>query len=85
MNAGLPPPPEPDLPDHPEPLPPARGHGLLAERLLSMNSLVSLAMLSWSVAVLRRPALLHNTVCGLQRHVPWLVGASKSDSSSGER
>ena len=85
MNTGLPTPPEPDLPDHPEPLPPARGRGFLAERLLSMNTLVSLTMLGWSVAVLRRPALLHNTVRGLQRHAPWLVGASESDPPSGER
>lgn len=85
MNAGLPIPPEPGLPDHPEPLPPARGRGFLAERLLSINSLVSLAMLGWSVAVLRRPSLLHNTLRGVRRHASWLVGASEPDPPSGER
>ncbi|HVA88528.1 MAG TPA: hypothetical protein VNL71_01675 [Chloroflexota bacterium] len=70
----MPTPPDPGLPDHPEPLPPARGRGFLAERLLSINSLVSLAMLGWSVAVLRRPGLLWNALRAIRRLAPWLVG-----------
>src|SRR5260370_7035978 len=58
----------------PMPLPAARGRGFLAERLLSINSLVSLLLLGWSAAVLRRPELAWGAVRWLRRHFPWLVG-----------
>jgi hypothetical protein len=67
---------EEELADRPVPLSPARGHGLVAERLISINGLISLAMLAWSVAVLRRPALLHNLIAGFWRRFPWIVGSS---------
>ncbi|MGH2411479.1 MAG: hypothetical protein ACRDGS_14105 [Chloroflexota bacterium] len=79
----MPTPPDPDLPDHPEPLPPARGRGFLAERLLSINSLVSLAMLSWSVAALRRPGLLPSVLRTVRRLAPWLVGDKPTRTSRG--
>ncbi|HXT37592.1 MAG TPA: hypothetical protein VN837_18610 [Chloroflexota bacterium] len=79
----MPPPPDPGLPDHPEPLPPARGRGFLAERLLSINSLVSLAMLSCSVAVLRRPGLLPSVLRTVRRLAPWLVGDKPPRASKG--
>ena len=82
MNTGLPVPPDPGLPDHPEPLPPARGRGFLAERLLSINSLVSLAMLGWSVAVLRRPALLHTALRAAQRVAPRVLGVEEQAAPS---
>lgn len=83
MRSSVPLPPDPGLPDHPEPLPPARGRGFLAERLLSINSLVSLAMLSWSVAVLRRPGLLPSVLRIVRRLAPWLVGDKPPRASKG--
>ena len=74
MEPTLPIPPDPGVPDEPMPLPAARGRGFLAERLLSINSLVSLLLLSWSAAVLRRPELAWGAVRWLRRHFPWLVG-----------
>lgn len=83
MRSSLPQPPDPEVADHPEPLPPARGRGFLAERLLSINSLVSLTMLTWSVAVWRRPALLRRALQAAHRYVPWLVGGKDSRTSRG--
>jgi hypothetical protein len=84
MNTGLPPPPEPGLPDHPEPLPPARGRGFLAERLLSINSVVSVIMLGWSVAVLRRPSLLRAVLRAARRSMPWLLAVREPRESRGD-
>lgn len=71
--------PPPLEPDHPEPLPPARGRGFLLERLLSFNGLVSLLMLSWSALVLRRPALARNTWRAVRRRFPKFVGEATAD------
>lgn len=68
--------PDPGVPDSPEPLPPARGSGIYAERLLSINGLVSLIMLSWSMLILRRPGLARHVVASLGRRFPWLVDGS---------
>ncbi|MGH2391147.1 MAG: hypothetical protein ACRDIE_23370 [Chloroflexota bacterium] len=84
MNTDLPTPPDPGLADHPEPLPPARGRGFLAERLLSVNSLVSVIMLSWSVAVLRRPSLLRAALNAARRYAPWLLGAREPRGPRGK-
>jgi hypothetical protein len=65
---------DPELPDEPEPLPPARGHGIVAERLISINGLISLLLLSWGALALRRPDLTRRVLLGLWRRVPWLVG-----------
>jgi hypothetical protein len=70
----LPPPSDPLVPDRPEPLKPAAGHGIVTERLVSMNGLISLLMLLWGAAVLRNPALLRAVLSGLCRRFPWLVG-----------
>ena len=48
---------------------------LTAERLFSLNGLVSLVMLSWSALVLIKPALLRNLIRGCWRRWSWLVGA----------
>lgn len=48
---------------------------IAAERLFSTNGLVSLIMLSWSVLVLIRPALLRNVIRECWRRWPWLAGA----------
>jgi len=58
-----------------KPAPGRHGHqGIVAERLFSLNGLISLIILTWSAAVLRRPALLWGVLQGLGRHLPWLVG-----------
>jgi hypothetical protein len=70
----VPPPPDPGLPDEPVPLPPARGHGIVAERLISLNGLISLLLLCWGALALRRPDLVRRAGLGLWRWLPWLVG-----------
>jgi hypothetical protein len=77
----LPPPPEPLVADHPEPLIPAAGHGIVAERLVSMNGLISLVMLIWSAVVLRNPALFRARVARFGQQFPWLVGTRRQSSS----
>jgi hypothetical protein len=76
-EAILPPPPDPLLPDRPEPLKPAAGHGIVAERLVSVNGLISLLMLMWSATVLRKPAILRGTLSSLHRRFPWLVSTKR--------
>jgi hypothetical protein len=68
-----------DLPDQPVPLNGARGHGIVAERLVSVNGLISLIMLSWSLVVLRRPTILHRLIYGFWRRFPLIVGSSPPD------
>lgn len=68
--------PPPLEPDQPEPLPPAKGHGFLLERLLTINALVSALMLSWSFLVLRRPARARTAWQVVCRRFPSLVGAA---------
>lgn len=63
--------------DEPDPLPPARGRGFLAERLLSVNGLVSLAMLAWSAIALRRPSLARGALATFRRRAPWLLYGRK--------
>ena len=70
----LPPQPDTGLPDQPEPLPPARGHGIVAERLISVNGVISLLLLSWGAMALRRPDRARRVWLGLWRRVPWLIG-----------
>ena len=59
--------------DEPDPLPPARGRGFLTERMLSVNGLVSLAMLAWSALALRRPALARDAIATFRRRTPWVI------------
>src|SRR5260370_11374217 len=68
-----------DVPDQPTPLNPARGHGIVAERLVSLNGLISLIMLSWSFVVLRKPAVLRRALSNLQRRFPRIVGGNPPD------
>ncbi|HWE62917.1 MAG TPA: hypothetical protein VHB98_14480 [Chloroflexota bacterium] len=68
--------PPPMEPDHPEPLPPVRGRGFLLERLLTVNALVSMLMLSWSFLVLRRPARARRAWHALCRRFPGFVGGT---------
>ena len=69
--------------DEPDPLPPARGRGFLAERLLSVNGLVSLTMLSWSAVALRRPALARAAILALRRRAPWLIDGRAARGGDG--
>jgi hypothetical protein len=73
MDIDAPPPLEPD---QPEPLPPVKGRGFLLERLLTVNALISLLMLTWSFLVLRRPARARIAWQRLCRRVPWLLGGT---------
>ena len=68
--------PDPEVPDSPKPLPPARGSGIYAERLLSINGRVSLIMLGWSVAIVRNPGLGRRAVAAITRRFPWFVYGS---------
>lgn len=74
MNSGMPPAPE-ELPDQPIPFDPARGHGLVAERLVSVNGLISLVLLSGSAMALWGPAKSRALLDGIWRRCPWLVRA----------
>jgi hypothetical protein len=46
----------------------------VAERLISVNGLISLLLLSWGALALRRPDLVRRVGLGLWRRLPWLVG-----------
>ncbi len=48
---------------------------LVAERLVSINGLISLIMLSWSTFALMKPATLRRMILAFWRRWPWLVGA----------
>jgi hypothetical protein len=80
MLKGMEPPiintPLPEEPDQPEPLPPARGRGFLLERLLTINALVSLLLLSWSFLVIRRPARAQAAWRAFCRRFPAFVGGT---------
>jgi hypothetical protein len=76
MNPELPNPPDTGIPDEPEPLPPARGHGIVAERLFSFNGLVSALLLSWSVYAFTHPDRARRFWFGLWERFPRLFGAS---------
>jgi hypothetical protein len=65
------------LEERPDPLPAVRGRGFLLERLLTVNTVVSLALLSWSALVLRRPALARTAWRSVRRKFPRLVGGSR--------
>jgi hypothetical protein len=49
-------------------------HNLVAERLVSINGLISLIMLSWSAVTLAHPAMLRRVIHGFWRRWPWIVG-----------
>ena len=68
--------PDPEVPDSPQPLPPARGSGIYAERLLSINGLVSLIMLIWSAVILCKPGVGRRAVAAAVRRFPWFVYGS---------
>ncbi|MDB5057720.1 MAG: hypothetical protein JWO59_1192 [Chloroflexi bacterium] len=71
----LPPQTDPELPDQPEPLPPARGHGIVAERLISVNGLISVLMLSWALIALRNPKIPRRLIRSFWRRFPRIVGS----------
>lgn len=74
MNAVLPDPPEIDIPDEPEPLPPARGRGIAAERLFSVNGLISALLLTWSAYAFTHPDRARRFWFGLWERFPRLFG-----------
>jgi hypothetical protein len=74
MNAALPNPPKLEIPDEPEPLPPARGRGLLAERIFSANGLVSALLLTWSAYAFTHPHRARRFWFGLWERFPRLFG-----------
>lgn len=75
MNAELPNPPDVGIPDEPEPLSPARGHGIVAERLFSINGLVSALLLTWSAYAITHPQTARRFWFGLWERFPRLFGA----------
>jgi hypothetical protein len=67
---------EAELADKPVPLIPAQDKGIVAERLVSINGLISLVILSWSALVLVKPAVLRKAIQGVARRCPSIVGFS---------
>ncbi len=47
---------------------------LVAERLVSLNGLVSLILLLWSAVALMKPAVLRRQIRAFWRRWPWIVG-----------
>ena len=64
----------PEAVDRPSPLPPVRGRGFVLERLLTLNAVVSVLILSWSALVLRKPVLAQRAWAGFCKRFSWLVG-----------